>query len=204
MKWRPSTANGSTWFRSSSRQADEFVNQVYIPDLLAVASFYKDWANYGGGLHNYLAYGEFPTKGYNQPESFKYARGAVLNRDLSTVHPVNAKDQQEIKEYIAHSWYTYDGGNNEGVHPWAGETKINYTGPKPPFETLEGFEKYSFLKTPRWKDNAMEVGPLARLLVSYAAGRSRREGSGQRDAGQTGRSCRRAVHHPGPHRGARH
>jgi hydrogenase large subunit len=153
-------------------QADEFVSEVYIPDLLAVASFYKEWANYGGGLHNYLSYGEFPTKGYNQPDSFKYVRGAILNRDLSTVHPVNAKDQQEIKEYIAHSWYSYDGGDKEGVHPWAGETKINYTGPKPPFETLEGFEKYSFLKTPRWKDNAMEVGPLARLLVSYAAGRT--------------------------------
>ncbi|MGP8253844.1 MAG: nickel-dependent hydrogenase large subunit [Terracidiphilus sp.] len=151
-------------------KADEFINQVYIPDLLAVASFYKDWANYGGGLHNYLSYGEFPTKGYNHPESFKYARGAVLNRDLSTVYPVNAKDSQEIKEYIAHSWYDYDGGNNEGIHPWAGETNINYSGPKPPFETLAGFDKYSFLKTPRWKDNPMEVGPLARLLVSYASG----------------------------------
>ena len=151
-------------------KADEFVNQVYIPDLLAVASFYKEWANYGGGLHNYLCYGEFPTKGYNHPESFKYARGAVLNRDLSNVYPVNAKDTQEIKEYIAHSWYDYDGGNTEGIHPWAGETNINYSGPKPPFETLAGFDKYSFLKTPRWKDNPMEVGPLARLLVSYASG----------------------------------
>jgi hydrogenase large subunit len=153
-------------------QADEFVNQVYIPDLLAVASFYKDWAKWGGGLHNYLCYGDFPTKGYNTPDAFKYARGAILNRDLSHVLPVNPRDQQEIKEYIAHSWYTYKGGENEGLHPWAGETDIKYTGPKPPFETLEGFEKYSFLKTPRWKDNAMEVGPLARLLVSYAAGRA--------------------------------
>ena len=151
-------------------QADEFINQVYIPDLLAVASFYKDWAKYGGGLHNYLCYGEFPTKGYNTPDAFKYARGAVLNRDLSTVLPVNPRDEQEIKEYIAHSWYSYEGGDNVGVHPWAGETKINYAGPKPPFESLEGYEKYSFLKTPRWKDNPMEVGPLARLLVSYAAG----------------------------------
>ncbi len=151
-------------------QADEFVNEVYIPDLLAVASFYKDWSKYGGGLHNYLCYGEFPTNGYNHPEAFKYARGAVLNRDLSTVLPVNAKDQQEIKEYIAHSWYTYEGGDNVGIHPWAGETNIKYAGPTPPFESLEGFDKYSFLKTPRWKDNPMEVGPLARLLVSYAAG----------------------------------
>jgi hydrogenase large subunit len=152
-------------------KADEFVNQVYIPDLLAVASFYKDWASYGGGLHNYLSYGEFPTKGYNQPESFKFARGAVLNRDLSTVYPVNPKDSQEIKEYIAHSWYDYEGGDNQGVHPFAGETTIKYSGPMPPFETLAGFDKYSFLKTPRWKENPMEVGPLARLLVSYASGR---------------------------------
>jgi hydrogenase large subunit len=151
-------------------QADEFVNQVYIPDLLAVASFYKDWAKYGGGLKNYLSYGEFPTKGYGQVDSFKYARGAVLGRDLSHVYPVNPRDNQEIKEYIAHSWYTYEGGDNVGMHPWAGETNIAYTGPKPPFESLEGHQKYSFLKTPRWKDNPMEVGPLARLLVSFAAG----------------------------------
>ena len=151
-------------------KADEFVNEVYIPDLLAVASFYKDWAKWGGGLTNYLSYGEYPTKGYGQTDSFKYARGAVLNRDLSTVHPVNPKDSQEIKEYIAHSWYSYEGGDSAGIHPWSGETKINYTGPQPPFETLEGYEKYSFLKTPRWKENPMEVGPLARLLVSYAAG----------------------------------
>ncbi len=153
-------------------KADEFVNQVYIPDLLAVASFYKDWAKYGGGLKNYLAYGEFPTKGYNNPDSFKFARGAVLDRDLSHVYPVNPRDNEEIKEYIAHSWFTYEGGNDKGLHPWAGETQIAYTGPKPPFDTLEGHEKYSFLKTPRWKENPMEVGPLARLLVSYAAGRA--------------------------------
>ena len=122
-------------------QADEFVNQVYIPDLLAVASFYKDWAKWGGGLTNYLSYGEFPTKGYGQPESFKYPRGVVLNRDLSTVHPVNATDSQEIKEYIASSWYSYEGGDSVGIHPWAGETKLNYTGPKPPFETLEGLSR---------------------------------------------------------------
>ncbi|MGA2536365.1 MAG: nickel-dependent hydrogenase large subunit [Terracidiphilus sp.] len=153
-------------------KADEFVNQVYIPDLLAVASFYKDWAQWGGGLKNYLCYGEFPTQGYGKPEAFKYPRGVVLNRDLSTVHPVNPRDSQEIKEYIASSWYSYDGGDSVGIHPWAGETQLNYTGPKPPFETLEGHAKYSFLKTPRWKDDPMEVGPLSRLIVAYASGRT--------------------------------
>ena len=151
-------------------QADEFINQVYIPDVLAVASFYKDWAKWGGGLKNYLSYGEYPTRGYSQVDSFKFARGVILNRDFSTVHPVNPRDSQEIKEYIAHSWYDYEGGDAAGLHPWAGETKLNYSGPKPPFESLAGYEKYSFLKTPRWKDQPMETGPLARLLVSYAAG----------------------------------
>ena len=152
-------------------QADEFINEVYIPDVLAVASFYKDWAKYGGGLKNYLSYGEFPTKGYAQVDAFKYPRGVVLGRDLSTVQPVNPRDSQEIKEYIASSWYSYEGGNNAGIHPWSGETKLNYTGPKPPFDSLEGFDQYSFLKTPRWKEQAMEVGPLSRLIVAYASGR---------------------------------
>jgi hydrogenase large subunit len=123
--------------RSSARPMSSSTRSTF-PDLLAVASFYKDWAKWGGGLTNYLSYGEFPTKGYGQPESFKYPRGVVLNRDLSTVHPVNATDSQEIKEYIASSWYSYEGGDGVGIHPWAGETKLNYTGPKPPFETLEG------------------------------------------------------------------
>jgi hydrogenase large subunit len=153
-------------------QADEFVNQVYIPDLMAIASFYKDWANWGGGVKNYLSYGEFPTKGYGEPDYFKFPRGVVLNRDLSHVLPVNPRDSQEIKEYIASSWYSYEGGEGVGLHPWSGETKLNYTGPKPPFETLAGEAKYSFIKTPRWKENAMEVGPLARLIVAYAAGRT--------------------------------
>ena len=153
-------------------QATEFVNEVYIPDVMAVASFYKDWSKWGGGLKNYLSYGEFPTRGYGAPEAFKYPRGVVLGRDMSTVHPVNPRDSQEIKEYIAHSWYSYEGGDKAGIHPWSGETNLNYTGPKPPFETLAGYEKYSFLKTPRWKDQAMEVGPLSRLIVAYASGHS--------------------------------
>lgn len=59
-----------------------------------------------------------------------------------------------------------------GLQPWKGETNLNYTSPKPPFETLEGFDEYSFLKTPRWRENAMEVGPLSRMIVGYAAGRT--------------------------------
>ena len=147
-----------------------FVEQVYLPDLMAIAGFYKDWAAIGGGLKNYLAYGDLPTRGYNQPDYFKFARGAILDRNLNEVYPVNGKDAEEIKEYISHSWYSYSAGDAAGLHPFAGETEFNYTGPMPPYEQLNVEGKYSWLKTPRWKDHAMEVGPLARLLVSYAKG----------------------------------
>jgi hydrogenase large subunit len=147
-----------------------FVEQVYVPDLMAVAGFYKDWAAIGGGLTNYLAYGDLPTQGYGKPESFKFPRGAILGRNLADVREVNGKDAEEIKEYIAHSWYKYSKGDAAGLHPFQGETEFNFTGPNPPYEQLDVSGKYSWLKTPRWKDHAMEVGPLARMLVAFARG----------------------------------
>ena len=152
------------------KDAADFIEQVYIPDLLAIAGFYKDWAAIGGGLKNYMAYGDLPTKGFADVDSFKFQRGAILDRDLSRVYDVNGKDENEIKEYISHSWYKYSVGDETGLHPWKGETEFNFTGPKPPYEQLNVEGKYSWLKTPRWKDNPMEVGPLARLLVAYAKG----------------------------------
>jgi hydrogenase large subunit len=150
----------------------DFVDKVYIPDLLAVASFYKsDWGAIGGGLKNYLAYGDFPMNGYNNPDSFKMPRGAILDRDLSHIHEVRGDDPDQIREYINNSWYDYSGGNEASLHPWEGETKINYTGPKPPYDHLDFSRKYSWVKTPRWKGHPMEVGPLSRMLVGYASGK---------------------------------
>ena len=151
-------------------QAQQFVEQVYIPDLLAVASYYKDWAAIGGGLSNYLAYGDLPTNGYGDPSKYKFPRGAILNRDLSKVHEVDGRDPDQVQEQVARSWYEYSGGDKQALHPWLGETKLKYTGPRPPYAHLDVDGKYSWLKTPRWKNHAMEVGPLARLLVAYASG----------------------------------
>lgn len=151
--------------------AKTFIDQVYIPDLMAIASFYKNWASIGGGLKNYLVYGDLPTNGFSDVSSYKFPRGIILNRDLSKIHEVDTTDPDQIKEYIAHSYYTYNTGNNSGKHPWNGETVLNYTGPKPPYEQLNVEGKYSWLKTPRWKGLPMEVGPLSRMLVGYASGR---------------------------------
>lgn len=151
-------------------EAKAFIDQVYIPDLLAVAGFYKDWGAIGGGLTNYLAYGDLPTNGYADISSFKFPRGIIMGRDLSKVIEFDGSSADQIQEFISHSWYEYVGGG-EGKHPWDGQTNLKYSGPKPPYEFLDVEQKYSWLKTPRWKGHPMEVGPLARCLVGYASGR---------------------------------
>ena len=153
------------------KQAKEFVEQVYIPDLIAIASFYKDWGAIGGGLGNYLVYGDLSPNGYRDPSTYKFPAGAILNKKVGEVMDVDLRKDNEIQEFISHSWYEYASGDDTGLHPWKGETKVKYTGPKPPYDFLDVNEKYSFLKTPRWKGNAMEVGPLARVLVGYGRGR---------------------------------
>ena len=148
----------------------DFVSRVYIPDVLAIASFYKDWASIGGGVGNYLAYGEYPEDDGQNPQLF-LPTGVIRNRELAKVEPV---DQARITEQIAHSWYDYSAGDNQGLNPFKGETIPHYTGPKPPYERLNVAEKYSWLKSPRYDGQAMEVGPLARMLVAYASGRPAR------------------------------
>ncbi len=144
-------------------KAQDFVEKVYIPDLLAIASFYKDWAGIGGGVGNYLSYGEFPDAAGN----LWFPAGAILNKDLSKVVPV---DQGKIAEYVDHSWFENSSGAGKGLHPFEGETEVRYTGPKPPYTNLDTDAKYSFVKSPRYEEKSMEVGPLARILVAYASG----------------------------------
>jgi len=149
--------------RSLFVKAKEFVEKVYIPDLLAVAPFYLEWAGYGEGLGNFMACGDFPDRTGTQ---FLPA-GIILNRDLTTVHPL---DQEKITEYVTHSWFDYSDGDEVAKHPWEGETTPHYTEPQPPYQLLNTDGKYSWMKAPRYDDKPMEVGPLARMLVAYASG----------------------------------
>jgi hydrogenase large subunit len=153
-------------------QMEQFVDEVYVPDTLAVASFYKDWfkPGHGEGTGNFLCYGDFPQKGTDDLASQLIPRGAILNRDVSHIEEVDLDDPAQVQEYVAHSWYDYTGGKEIGLHPYDGETNLNYTGPKPPYEHLDTNASYSWLKSPRWNGRAMEVGPLARVLMLYASG----------------------------------
>lgn len=156
--------------KSVIQNMQAFVDQVYLPDTLAIASFYKDWFARGEGVGNFLTYGDFPVDGKGDASTWLIPAGVILNRDLSTIHPVDLNNPDEIQEFVAHSWYDYSGGKEAGLHPYAGETNLNYTGPKPPFTQLEVENSYSWLKSPRWKGNVVEVGPLARVLMLVAKG----------------------------------
>ena len=154
--------------RGMAAQALDFVTKVYIPDLLLVASFYPEWASLGEGVGNILAYGDFPTDTSGDPAALWLQQGLVWNKNLGA--PPEPLDHLQIGEYITHSWYNYAEGNNVAKHPWQGETDWDYTGPQPPFDELPTEGKYSWLKAPRYNGQPMEVGPLARMAVAYAAG----------------------------------
>ncbi len=151
-------------------QMERFVDQVYLPDTLAIAGFYKDWASRGEGLGNFLTCGDFPANGMDDPASYLIPAGAILNRDLTTVHEVDLHAPDQVQEFVAHSYYDYSTGKEAGLHPYEGETQLNYTGPTPPYQQLDVEQSYSWMKAPRWKGHAMEVGPLARVLMLYASG----------------------------------
>ncbi len=160
-------------------QAKTFVEKVYIPDLLAVAPFYLDWAGIGGGVQNYLSFGDFPTRESRDwlGKNLWLKPGFVKKGEFPTV---GAPALEKVSEYVTHSWYSYSQGDAKGLLPFDGETEPNYTGPKPPYpeQTVSDHDaKYSWVKSPRYEDTPYEVGPLARMVVGYANGQEEVKGA---------------------------
>lgn len=164
------------YMRSIAKHCVEMVENVYLPDLKAIASFYPEWFKYGAGLSNknVLCYGEFPEIANEwTDESLQMPMGAIINGDLSKVYDVNLRDPEEIQEFVDHSWYTYPDGK-KGLHPWDGVTEQAYElppgseGSKTKYSWLGADGKYTWIKSPRWKGHMMEVGPLARLVMGVA------------------------------------
>ncbi len=163
--------------RSIINETITFVENVYIPDLIAIASFYKGWL-YGGGLSskNVLSYGDIPDRANDySPSSLLMPHGAIINGNLKEVHDVDLRDPSQIQEFVPHSWYAYD-DEKKGLHPWDGVTQPNFKlgpntkGTRTNIQEIDEGAKYSWIKAPRWKGQAMEVGPLARYVVGYAKG----------------------------------
>jgi Ni,Fe-hydrogenase I large subunit len=144
-----------------------FIDNAYVPDVLLLAREHPEWGRLGAGIGNYLAFGEFPEDDTSRP-ALLLPRGRVTARGRG---PVAAVDQAGITEYVSHAHYRYEAGDAVGHRPLASPTEPAWGGPPPPVTTFEGAPKYSWVKAPRYDDEAMEVGPLARLLVARATGR---------------------------------
>jgi len=159
-------------------QSIAFVEQVYLPDLKAIGSFYKDWL-YGGGLSStsVMSYGDIPEHANDYSEaSLKMPRGVILDGKLDEIHPIDLANPDEVQEFVTHSWYKYP-DETKGLHPWDGVTEPHFElgpnarGTKTNIEAVDEAAKYSFIKSPRWKGRAVEVGPLARYIIGYAQGK---------------------------------
>jgi hydrogenase large subunit len=156
-------------------QTQEFVEKVYVPDILAIGSFYKGWL-YGGGLSSQcvMSYGEIPERANDySTQNLLMPRGAITDGNLNRVQDVDLKDPEQIQEYVTHSWYKY-ADESKGLHPFDGVTDPNYAPEGPNFkgtrtriECLDESTKYSWIKSPRWRGHAMEVGPLSRMILGY-------------------------------------
>ena len=150
-------------------EATRFVEQVLVPDVLLLAGHYRaEWASVGAGLGTYLAFGDFPEDDAAEP-ALLLPRGRIVARELGRVEPV---EQERVGESIAHAHYADSGTSSAPRHPWDGATDPSYQGPPPPVTTLEGSQRYSWVKAPRYDGEPAEVGALARMLVGYVEARA--------------------------------
>jgi len=135
-------------FRDLLTQMRQFIDTVYIPDVKYVAKKYSSWKSIGG-FNNYLCYGDFPLN--DAASDLLFPGGYILNKGTS----VSNVDLSQITEHVNHSWYS-----GSALHPSVGQTN-------PAYDSYNTDSRYSWLKAPRYNGNAMEVGPLARILVAY-------------------------------------
>ncbi len=133
----------------------DFVDNVYIPDVLAVAEAYADYFEIGAGCGNLLSYGSFDLEGSN-PDYTKRKR-LMKQGTVSTDLKLGALDMNKIMEYVKHSWYA---DSSTGKHPSKGMTEPQ----------LGKKGAYSWVKAPRYDAKVYEVGPLARIAATYASG----------------------------------
>ena len=159
-------------FKQLLKKSRKFIKEAYLPDVYMAGTMYADEAleGIGGGLGNYMTYGDFRLDDLPFYEaSTLFPSGIVKNKDLSKVFEI---DQTKITEDVTHAWY--EGTSN--LHPYDGETKPNYTGfgkKEDNIAYLDTENKYSWIKSPLYDDERMEVGPLARMIVGVAKGDER-------------------------------
>ena len=132
------------------------MQKVYIPDLLLVASYYKDWATLGAGVGNFLSYGDFPHERHaGTLGSYWLPQGIVLNRNLGCAASSRSNHNQ-IKEYVTRSWYSYTGRAVTAAAsiPTRARRGPTIPGRRSRYQFLDTNGKYSWLKAPRYNEAA--------------------------------------------------
>lgn len=170
-------------FKSLLLAGRKFVKEAYLPDVYMAGTMYageatdskatfselmggKGVGGTGGGLLNFMSYGDFrlDDTGFYK-SALLFPSGVVLGGDISKVIPL---DQEKIAEDVTHSWYKGD----KPLHPYEGQTIPEYTGldrKEDGTAYLKTKEKYSWIKSPLYNDTRVEVGPLARMVIGVAA-----------------------------------
>lgn len=146
------TVDKVTTFLWRLKELREFIDNVYLPDVITVAEVYRDYGEIGAGCRSFLSYGAFDLG--DEPDVAKRKRffSSGCSRD-GRVEPV---DPSKITEDVRFSWFS----SPSHVSPAAGETV-----PDP-----HKAEAYTWLKAPRYAGEVYEVGPLARAVIARASG----------------------------------
>ncbi|MDD3520017.1 MAG: nickel-dependent hydrogenase large subunit [Actinomycetota bacterium] len=134
-------------FRSRLSEIKNFVEKTYIPDVLTIAKNYPDYFIIGKGATNFMSYGGFPEDEDNS--GWLFPQGVLIDGNVSDF------DSEKVEEFVKHSKYS----SGSGLNPFDGQTTPS------PFKD----DAYSWIKSPRYSRNVVEVGPLARAMVSYHA-----------------------------------
>jgi hydrogenase large subunit len=148
------TVDKITAFLWKVRKLQDFVDNVYIPDVLAIAGVYSDYLEIGAGCKNLLSYGAYDLQGDSADLTTRkrlFKQGTV-SADLR----LEELDMSSVTEGVKYSWYE----DSSPKHPSEGETKPQYGKP----------DAYTWLKAPRYGGKVYEVGPLARVCTSYVHG----------------------------------
>lgn len=145
----------------------DFIDRAYYADItMAAAAYGTEESVLGGlGVKNFLAGDAFML---NRTEKL-FESGYIKNGDLSKVYDI---DETKIEEDVTHAWYN----GERPLQPYDGVTDPNYTGfvdgdtVNGKAKIIDGNDKYTWVKAPRYDKEPMEVGPLSCLLVNYVRG----------------------------------
>jgi hydrogenase large subunit len=158
-----STINMNTLFRIKDLldEMQGFIQHVYLTDVCAIGAMYPEWLSYGGGVTNYLSVPDLPLDA--KGTKFDLPGGTIMNGDLNSFKPItNFEDKyfaDNVTEGISHSWYA----GNWQKHPYEEDNVPEYT-------DFDENGKYSWIKSPRFQDEVMQVGPLAQILAGFKSG----------------------------------